>query len=145
MILVRRTGGQGHDMTAQQRSIRRLPGWLRIVAAVVTVAYCLLLIPDHELRDVLKTAVLGPFFLLIAIAPQGLFDGRSAAWIGRHPILTGGIMFVFFGTLCLTGLSAVLDWLPALAITVPVTAIVVAVGTFFDRRARSAASSPGDS
>ena len=132
-------------MTAQRRSIKRPPGWLRIVAAVVTVVSCVLLIPDHELRDVLKTAVLAPFFLLFAIAPQGLFDGRSAAWIGRHPILTGGIMFVFLGTLCLAGLSAVLDWLPALAITVPVAAIMVALGTFFDRRARGSAMSPGDS
>lgn len=127
------------------KPVRRPPRWLRIVAAVVTVMYCLLLIPDHELQDVLKTAVIAPFFLLSAIAPRGLFDGRSAAWIARHPILIGGVMFVLFGTMCLSGLAEILDWVPAVAITLPVTAVAVTVATFFDRRARRTMPSPEDS
>jgi hypothetical protein len=168
MILVGANREWGHEMTAQPgkdeesvdavrsrltqyggkplpKPVRRPPRWLRIVAAVVAVVYCALLIPDHELQDVLKTAVLVPFFLLSAMAPQGLFDGRSAAWIARHPILSSGVMFVLFGTMCLSGLAEILDWVPAVAITLPVTAVAVAVATFFDRRARRTMPSPEDS
>jgi hypothetical protein len=131
-------------MTEQGRVTKRPPSWLRIAAAVVTVVYCVLLIPDHELTDLLKTAVLAPFFLVFAISPHALYDGRAATWTRRHPIATGGIMFVFFSALCLSGLGAVLDWGLALAITLPLTAVVVVVGTYFDRRRQGAASSPGD-
>ncbi|MEU0091283.1 hypothetical protein [Kribbella sp. NPDC006257] len=127
------------------KPVRRPPRWLRIVAAVVAVVYCALLIPDHELQDVLETAVLAPFFLLFAISPQGLFDGRSAAWIARHPILFGGVMFVFLGTMCLSGLAEIFDWGPAVAIMLPVTAVAVAVATFFDRTARRTMPSAEDS
>jgi hypothetical protein len=131
-------------MTEQRRPIRRPPRWLRIIAAVVTVVYCVLLIPDHELTDVLRTAVLAPFFLSFAISPHGLYDGRSAVWTRQHPVATGGIMFVFFSALCLSGLGAVLDWGLALAITLPLTAVVVVLGTYFSRRHQGAASSSGE-
>jgi hypothetical protein len=132
-------------MTVQGRSTKRPPRWLRIVAAAVTALYGVLLIPDHSPQDVLKTAVLAPLFLLVAIAPHGLFDGRFNAWTRRHLILTSGIMFVVFGTYCLSGLATLLDWWLAVAITLPVTAIVVAVGAFYSRRARGSMSNPGDS
>jgi hypothetical protein len=52
---------------------------------------------------------------------------------------------VLFGTMCLSGLAEILDWGPAVAITLPLTAVAVAVATFFDRRARRTMPSPEDS
>ncbi|QNE19445.1 hypothetical protein F1D05_17915 [Kribbella qitaiheensis] len=117
---------------------------MRVVAAVVTVVYCVLLIPDHELRDVVKTVGLAPLYLVFAIEPRGLFDGRSEAWTRRHPIATGVVLFVFLSALCSSGLSEVLDWGPALAITLPAMAVIVAVGTYFFHRRQGAVSRPGD-
>jgi hypothetical protein len=131
-------------MTEQRWPTKRPPPWLRIVAAAVTVVYCLLLIPDHALQDLLHTAVLAPLFLLFAIAPHGLFDGRFDAWTRRHLIATSGVLFVFFSALCLSGLAELVDWGLAVVITLPVTAIFVAVGAFFSRRARGSVSNPGN-
>jgi hypothetical protein len=123
-------------MTKPGRVTKRPPRWLRIVAGVATVLYSVQLIPNHEPQDVLKVAALAPLFLLFAIAPPGLFDGRFEAWTRRHPLARSAFTFVFFGALCLSGLAELLDWGPALAITLPLSAIVVAVVAYVSRRAQ---------
>ena len=93
----------------EQRPTKRPPGWLRIVAAVVTVVYCVLLIPDHDLAHLLSTAAFAPLFLVVAIAPQGLFDGRFAAWTQRHPAASIGLVIIFFAALVSSVLIRVFD------------------------------------
>ncbi|MEV4266529.1 hypothetical protein [Kribbella sp. NPDC049584] len=62
-----------------------------------------------------------------AVAPRGLYDGRSAPWADRHKVLSWLLAAVFLGPAGFLAVSAFVDdWKFGLFVMIPVAALTVA-------------------
>ncbi|WP_157630691.1 hypothetical protein [Kribbella catacumbae] len=80
----------------------------------------------RELTDVIWCVLACSLMVLNAIVPKGLHDGRFTAWTQKHPIVTGGLIFLIMGSGLVFLLSDhVAKWLAAV-IALPLSAAFVA-------------------
>ncbi|MFI5712633.1 hypothetical protein [Kribbella sp. NPDC051620] len=97
--------------------------WIRIVFLVAAVTFALPLIGNHQLLEVVRTAILCGLCVLCAISPRAIYDGRATAWEQAHPIQAGVLLFLFLGLLMFNALTNVLTALTSALISVAFSAV----------------------
>ncbi|MEV0804704.1 hypothetical protein AB0I34_43935 [Kribbella sp. NPDC050281] len=111
----------------------RPPRWFRITSVGLAVLFAVGLRNAHGLIDVFWGVLACSLLLVNAVAPKGLYDGRFNAWTQKHPIVSGGLVFLVLGGSALAVLSDYVDsWLAAV-IVLPLSAAFVAWITYRER------------
>ena len=107
------------------RGVRRPPRSVRIASLVVASFYAsALVVSSPGPIDILRTVVMCGIWVLLAISPRALYDGRGSAWERAHPVQVAGLLFLFLGLLMFNGLTYFLSPLTSALISAGFSAAV---------------------